>query len=164
MKMTRGSALFADLLMFALPLVAVLAQAPVTTGPSAKVAPGCALRIHLDGLRNSKGNVATVLFASADGWPENSGKAFRKGAAAVPAGQRQVTVTLENLPPGAYGVAAIHDENSNYKLDRNFLGIPKEGFGFANNPHVLLGPASFEQALVRVTCPATEITIQMQYK
>jgi uncharacterized protein (DUF2141 family) len=125
---------------------------------------GCTLRIHVDGLRNSTGDVGTTIFASPDGWPEDNNKAFRHGPTPIAPGQRQVTAVWANLPPGDYGVAAIHDENQNHKLDKNFIGIPKEGFGFANNPHVGLSAPRFNEALVRLTCPATEITIHMQYK
>jgi uncharacterized protein (DUF2141 family) len=125
---------------------------------------GCTLRIHVDGLRNSKGNIGTVVFTSADGWPDNTSKAFRVGPAPIDPGARQGTAVWNDLPPGDYGIAAIHDENSNAKLDKSFLGIPKEGFGFANNPHVGWGPAPFNAALVHVTCPETEIAIHIQYK
>ena len=42
--------------------------------------------------------------------------------------------------------------------------IPKEGFGFANNPHVNLTTPSFKEASVNVTCPVTEINVTLQYK
>jgi uncharacterized protein (DUF2141 family) len=58
----------------------------------------------------------------------------------------------------------IHDENRNAKLDRNLIGIPKEGFGFANNPHVGLSAPRFQAAIVHVQCPATDINIHLQYK
>ncbi len=74
------------------------------------------------------------------------------------------TVLWENLPPGDYGVAAIHDENRNAKLDRNLIGIPKEGFGFGNNPHVGLSAPPFQSAIVHVGCPVTETTIHLQYR
>ncbi len=125
---------------------------------------GCALRLHVDGLRNSNGVVGSVLFKSADGWPENISKAFRTGPTAIPKGQRSVTVVWENLPPGDYGVAAIHDENSNAKLDRNLFGIPKEGFGFANNPHVVFSAPAFRAAIVHLSCPSTDTDIHLQYK
>jgi uncharacterized protein (DUF2141 family) len=44
------------------------------------------------------------------------------------------------------------------------FGIPKEGFGFANNPHVALSAPAFKVALVHVLCPATETAIHLQYK
>tara|TARA_R110000744_G_scaffold111003_1_gene209135 strand:- start:11 stop:385 length:375 start_codon:yes stop_codon:yes gene_type:complete len=33
-----------------------------------------------------------------------------------------------------YAIFAFHDENENGKLDLNPLKMPKEGFGFSNNP------------------------------
>ncbi|MGA8088188.1 MAG: DUF2141 domain-containing protein [Terracidiphilus sp.] len=125
---------------------------------------GCTLRIHVDGLRNSTGVVGAAIFKSASGWPEDMEKAFRHWPTPIAAGARQATAVTDNLPQGDYGVVAIHDENKNHKLDRNFIGIPKEGFGFANHPHVGLSAPSFAAAIVHVTCPATEITIHMIYK
>jgi uncharacterized protein (DUF2141 family) len=126
--------------------------------------PGCTLRIHVDGLRNSKGNIGTIVFASPAGWPEDRSRAFRVGPAPIDPGRRQGTAVWKDIPPGNYAVAAIHDENSNHKLDRNLIGIPKEGFGFANNPHVGWSAPPFDAAVVHVACPVTEIAIHMQYK
>ena len=125
---------------------------------------GCTLRIHVDGLRNSIGVVGSVIFRTSDGWPEDTKKAYRHGPTPIAPGERQATVVWEHLPPGDYGVAAIHDENRNAKLDRNIIGIPKEGFGFANNPHVGLSAPAFNLAVVHVQCPATETTIHLQYR
>lgn len=125
---------------------------------------GCTLRIHVDGFRNTKGNLGTVVFTSSAGWPENLSKSFRHGPAPIDKATMTATAVWSELPPGNYAVAAIHDENSNHKLDRNFLGIPKEGFGFANNPKVLLTAPSFQAAKVHVGCPETDITIHLQYK
>jgi len=132
--------------------------------PAANAEPGCTLRIQVDGLRNSNGVVGSVVFNSPEGWPEDPKKAYRRGPTPIPAGQRQATVVWEHLPPGDYGVAAIHDENRDAKLDRNLFGIPKEGFGFANNPHVSLSAPPFRAAVVHVHCPVTETTIHLQYK
>jgi uncharacterized protein (DUF2141 family) len=131
---------------------------------SAAASSACTLRIHVDGLRNSKGVVGSVIFKSPDGWPEDTTRSFRHGPTPIPARERQVVVVWNNLPPGDYGVAAIHDENSNARLDRNFIGIPKEGFGFANNPHVGLSAPPFAAAVVHVQCPSTETSIHLQYK
>ena len=127
-------------------------------------APGCTLRIHVDGLRNSNGVVGSVLFTSPQGWPEDPKRAFRRGPTPIPPGERQAIVVWEHLPPGNYGVAAIHDENRNARLDRNFIGIPKEGFGFANNPRVGLSAPPFRAAVVHVACPVTDTAIHLQYR
>jgi uncharacterized protein (DUF2141 family) len=145
-------------------LPAMLTFVPPATCAAQQATQSCTLRIHVDGLRNSTGVVGTTLFTSPDGWPEDNNKAFRHGPTPIPAGQREVIAVWENLPPGDYGVAVIHDENKNHKLDKNFVGWPKEGFGFANNPHVGLSAPPFKDALAHVTCPSTDITIHMQYK
>jgi uncharacterized protein (DUF2141 family) len=36
------------------------------------------------------------------------------------------------LEPGIYGASLLDDANDNGKMDYNFIGIPKEGFGFSN--------------------------------
>ncbi|MGA8728130.1 MAG: DUF2141 domain-containing protein [Terracidiphilus sp.] len=139
--------------------------APASAGPQvAPPAQECTLRIHVDGLRNSIGVVGTAIYASAEGWPEDIGKSFRHGPTPIAQGERKATVVWENLPPGDYGVVAIHDENKNHKLDRNMFGWPKEGFGFANNPHVGLSAPGFRQAIVHVACPITETSIHIIYK
>ena len=154
-------------------LIAALSVAAITnsteglTSPQATDSGGttqkCTLRIHVNGLRNSKGVVGTVIFSSPDGWPEDTSKSVHHWPTEIPPGKRDATPTWD-LPPGDYGVAVIHDENRNRKLDRNFLGIPKEGFGFANNPHVGLSAPPFNAAIVHVTCPVTEIDIHLIYK
>lgn len=142
-------------------LLALAAFAAAAQQPSAPHT--CTLRIHVDGFRNTKGNLGTIVFASPDGWPEDENKCLRHGPAPIDKSTRTATAEWQ-LPPGNYAVAAIHDENSNHKLDRNFLGIPKEGFGFANNPHVLFSAPPFQAAVVHVACPATDITIHLIYK
>jgi len=57
-----------------------------------------------------------------------------------------VTV-IENIKPGKYAFKFIHDENMNDKLDTNWMGIPKEGFGFSNNPSMTFGPPSFDKTV-----------------
>lgn len=53
--------------------------------------------------------------------------------------------TFENIPNGTYAIALFCDENKNGCLDTNFVGIPKEAYGFSNNPKVF-GKPSFDDA------------------
>jgi uncharacterized protein (DUF2141 family) len=136
----------------------VLAQSPVASTASGN----CTLVVHVTGFRNQKGDAGGSLFASPNGWPEDNSKAFTH--AGFPIEGDHATLTFSHVPLGRYAIAVLHDENSNHKLDRNFLHIPKEGFGFANNPHVGLSPPKWEDAAVNVTCPVTEINIHLIYK
>jgi uncharacterized protein (DUF2141 family) len=122
----------------------------------------CTLVIHATGFRNQKGVAGGTVFTSPNGWPEDNDKSYAHGQ--FPITGDHATLTFGHLPPGRYAVAVLHDENMNHKLDRNFLHVPKEGFGFANNPRVGLSAPKWEDAAVNVTCPVTEINIRLIYK
>ena len=51
------------------------------------------------------------------------------------------------LPAGSYAVSVLHDENSDGKMDFNWIGVPTKGYGFSNDAKaVLLAPPSFHAA------------------
>jgi uncharacterized protein (DUF2141 family) len=67
-----------------------------------------------------------------------------------------------DIPPGAYALSAIHDENGNGRLDTS-LGIPREGFGFSNNPHIWFGPPSFAAARFLLPAGGAALNVTMKY-
>jgi uncharacterized protein (DUF2141 family) len=121
----------------------------------------CKVSLHVDGFRNHDGRMGVIVFRNSEGWPEDLGKALFHDN--YPITGDHVTVEL-SLPEGRYAIAVLHDENSNHKLDRNFLGIPREGFGFTNNPKVRLTAPNFDTAAMGLSCPATEVSIHLIYK
>jgi uncharacterized protein (DUF2141 family) len=123
--------------------------------------PLCTLRVHVTGFRDNRGTAGGVVFSSAAGWPDDRTKAIVQGGFPIANKQAQ---EIFQVPPGRYGVVVIHDENSNMKLDRNFFGVPKEGFGFSNNPRVVVSAPSFQAASVAVRCPSTQVDIRLIYK
>ncbi|MHB1675179.1 MAG: DUF2141 domain-containing protein [Acidobacteriaceae bacterium] len=136
------------------------ASAPQPGSPTA-TASTCTLVIHAIGFRNEKGGAGGAVFSSSDGWPEDLNKAYHHGDFPIKDGKSTLTFPMV---PGKYGVVVIHDENLNHKMDRNIFGFPKEGYGFANNPHVGLTAPSVRTASVLVTCPLTETTIKIHYR
>lgn len=144
----------------------LLASAPMyaadEAAPHAALPAACSLAIHVSGFRNAKGMLGAELFTSSAGWPEDVSRAFRHQF--FPIHGLEATALFDHLPPGRYGVVVLHDENENQKLDRNLLQVPKEGFGFANNPHVLLMPPPLEKASIPVTCPVTTTEVKLIYK
>jgi uncharacterized protein (DUF2141 family) len=75
---------------------------------------------------------------------------------------RACILVFKDLPDGQYAVRFIHDENSNEKLDTNFIGIPKEGFGFSNDAFGRFGPKDFEEWLFPVAGD-TKISLSTRY-
>ena len=61
----------------------------------------------------------------------------------VTPGEAEGTIALKE---GTYTIAFYIDKNGNEKIDTNFLGVPKEQFGFSNDVMGRFGPPSFEAA------------------
>ncbi len=88
------------------------------------------VRVRITGLRNSAGTVGCRLYLSAKGFPQGSEDLIQKYVNA-PGGDARCS--FEDVKPGTYAVAVMHDENSNKKLDTNLFGKPTEGYGVSNN-------------------------------
>jgi hypothetical protein len=58
-------------------------------------------------------------------------------------------------------VAVFHDENMNGQLDKNMFGIPKEGYGFSNNPKKSIGPPKFADAKFQLDQPEKVFEIKL---
>ncbi|MDX9848633.1 MAG: DUF2141 domain-containing protein [Tenuifilaceae bacterium] len=96
------------------------------------------LTIEIHGLNNNNGHVLLEL--------SNAKEAVVAGRTRNISNNRCIIV-IDSLKPGMYSFKFFHDENKNEKLDTNWLGIPKEGFGFSNNPSMNFGPPSFEKTI-----------------
>ena len=75
---------------------------------------------------------------------------------AVEAGRAEGVIELRE---GTYAIGFYIDKNQNEKIDTNFLGIPKEQFGFSNDVMGKFGPPSFEAASF-VHKDETELTMR----
>ena len=116
--------------------------------------------VEISDINDSKGLMSIGLYSNENGFPDK-GKEY-KGKDVEVTGQTLV-YTFKDVPVGTYAIAIIHDTNSNGKLDKNFLGIPKEGYAFSNNVFGILGlPPSFKDASFKLTGNET-IKIKMEY-
>ncbi|RKD90857.1 DUF2141 domain-containing protein [Mangrovibacterium diazotrophicum] len=70
--------------------------------------------------------------------------------------------TIDDLPQGEYAMIIFHDKNSNKDLDRSFLGIPKEGYGFSNNIKPHLSAPDFRDCCFSLV-KDTKIEIELLY-
>ncbi len=138
-------------------LGAVLTVA-ISPAPKARAGIGT-IEAHIVKLRSNHGQVICTLFTPADGFPDQS----RKGMTmAVPIANRQATCSFKNVRYGNYAIVAFHDENHDGEFNQNWLGMPKEGFGFSDNPGTLRKPA-FNDAKFKVGQPVVQVTIKLNY-
>lgn len=71
----------------------------------------------------------------------------------------KVKVTFKNVQPGEYAIMALHDANSNGKMDFQENGMPKEAYGTSNNP-MFFGPPNYEEAKFKVSDKDLEMNIR----
>ena len=76
--------------------------------------------------------------------------------------EKNFKVIFKNIPNGVYAISLYHDTNENKKLDKNFFGIPQEGYGFSNNIRPKFRSANFEESKFNLNSDKT-ITIKIGY-
>jgi uncharacterized protein (DUF2141 family) len=118
------------------------------------------IEVLVDGVRSADGVIGVALFNAKKGFPDN--KAMAIEGRSVPAGSR-CKVIFENVPYGVYAVSVMHDENGNGRMDKGFLGIPKEGFGVSNNPEIKMGPPTFSESRFDLNSKVLMLNIEMKY-
>jgi uncharacterized protein (DUF2141 family) len=131
--------------------------------PSHAAAPtDAALRIEISGLRNTRGDAGCLLFNSADGYPESHPKAYREQHARIEQGA--AVCEFKDIAPGTYAAIVWHDENLNGRMDKNFLGLPQEGYVATNNVRPAMSAPKFKDASFAVTAGTpTSLAVQIGY-
>lgn len=105
------------------------------------------------------GKVQIGLFVSR-GFPE-PGKEIQGASIDVKA--TSASCIFKNVPAGKYAVGVFQDENKDGRLNKNFLGIPKERYGFSQNKYSMFGPPAFEDVSFRLKNGET-ITLTINLK
>lgn len=116
------------------------------------------IKVVVYGLRNNNGQVGIRIFDKSDGFPSEREKAMKE--VFVKPVNGEANFEIPNWLFGTYAIGSIHDENANKEFDKNFIGIPKEGFGTSNNPKIIFGPPPFKQA--SFTLNQTEMTLKIK--
>lgn len=119
------------------------------------------IHVGIDGLRTEKGQVICSLYSSAEGFPKNNRNAIAHSRSMI--ANRHSDCTFPGIQPGTYAISVFHDENSNDRLDTNFLGIPREGVGASNNAKGHFGPPSFHDASFSYLGGPLDLKIMITY-
>lgn len=119
------------------------------------------LIVTVTGARRVAGNITFTLYGS-----DPAAFLAHKGSIGltrVMLSTSQATACFAVPAPGNYAVAVYHDENNNHHFDRNFLGLPAEGYGFTNDPALRFGPPSFAAARIAVRPGDNRFVIRLRY-
>ncbi len=112
-------------------------------------------------VRSSDGLLTVELYDdNPEAFIKKAGRLKRVRVEAIE-GQTEMCFTAPG--PGRYAVVLYHDENANEKFDKNFLGIPTEGFGVSNNPGFTFGPPSHEDSAFVMDGQPLRLVIEVTY-
>ena len=115
------------------------------------------LTINVKGFPSSKGEAYIAIYRATDDFPV-FGKQYKGKTTTISGNVSQVV--FSGIPSGSYAVAVYHDKNNNNVLDKNYLGIPTESYGFSNNVRRTFSAPSFEEASFKVGANKTiQITL-----
>jgi uncharacterized protein (DUF2141 family) len=115
---------------------------------------GQTITVTIDNVLNNKGQVIFALHDNASFMKSNG---LQSGASEIKDGK--ATITFTNVTPGTYAIIALHDENSNQRMDFEPNGMPKEAFGLSTNP-MSYGPPQFHDAKFEVTHKDLDLNIR----
>jgi uncharacterized protein (DUF2141 family) len=118
------------------------------------------LWIEVEGLRNERGVVQLALFRTAEGYPQRVERAARTRTVS-PADARRVS--FDDLEPGVWALAVLHDENANGRLDTNLFGIPAEGIGASREATRRMGEPRFDDASFVLDDDDLTIDVTLRY-
>ena len=113
-------------------------------------------------IKNSTGTIACALFESSEGFPKD----YLHSATnimSIKIRGKQASCDFQDIAPGTYALAVIHDENMNGKIDTNLVGIPTEGYGFSNDAKAMFSAPSFSAARFPYDGRTLDLTISLHY-
>lgn len=119
------------------------------------------LVVQIEGLKSQNGTLLLAIYNNKEDFPSNASKAYSKKVLKI--SNNVVQTELKNVPFGWYAIAVLHDENNNQSMDKNMIGIPKEGYGMSNNAHKSLGIPSWDDAKIRVENERCTARIRLKY-
>lgn len=127
--------------------------------------PGPALIVHIEGLKDRRGNLKLEVYPSNDEdflQDDNilimQHKTFRRVEVPVPSGEPDLCVRIPG--PGAYSVSVLHDRDANRKF-----GLSVDGIGFTGNPRLGMHKPKADKTRVVVTGNGvSRTTVVMNYR
>jgi len=115
--------------------------------------------LEVSSFKNTRGNLNCRLFIKPSDFPDGEGILSVR----VPIAGPNTSCTFSNVEPGTYAVAVVHDENSDGKLDKNFVGVPSEGYGVSNNKTYALSAPKWDESIFTIA-PSESKTLQVKLR
>lgn len=105
------------------------------------------LTVKVTNIEDVKGEILIALYNKEEGYLDEKSSV---GKAVVSVKKSVAVYTFKNLKKGKYSVALMQDLDGDRKMDKNFMGIPQEPYGFSKNPKITFSAPSFEDCAVKL--------------
>ncbi len=120
----------------------------------------CTLTVIIKNIEKAEGKIEVGLYDGPKHWLKETGQYFEDIIDCTSA--PTMTYVIENVAYGTYGFSLYHDENSNGKMDFRNWWIPKEPYGFSNNPRAKWSKPSFKTCSFKVDSSTKTIEVDLQ--
>ena len=109
------------------------------------------LKVNISNIDQEKGDLYLAIFSKESSFPKESAKALMVKSFPLTKEMHEMTITIAKNPNWEEIAFAIFlDQDKNKTLSKNILGIPKEPFGFSNNPRLITGPPNFDDCKITI--------------
>ena len=116
--------------------------ASISCAQIANALPTQTLTVVVNGIEHQKGQICIGVYSKAQGFPSTTSGLAQSACTKITG--KTLKQQFFGLKPGTYAVAIVDDQNGDRKLNKDFFGIPTEGFGISNNPTVSVQTGSPE--------------------
>ena len=109
------------------------------------------LKLNVSNIESS-GNLMIAVWSNSDSWDNNmtnsSGQRVGFDYGFKEKVQKGNFSTTINLPKGVYLISILLDKNLNNILDKNFIGIPVEQYGFSSKEKIRFRKPKFDEGSI----------------
>jgi len=120
----------------------------------------CDIEIEIIGFKSSEGQLMISINRGPEGWPEEN---FIEQRFIPEFSSPNFTVVFEDMPYGNYAVGVLHDKDEDGEMTKNFIGMPKESFGFTKDYKVVFRAPKYEEANFEANSSKVSLKINLQH-
>lgn len=105
------------------------------------------VEVEVVGIKKLEGNLRIGVYSTSN---EFASKKDIYDFRIVPVERNSLKVNIEIPVRGKFAIAMLHDINENEEMDFNWVGYPKEPYGFSNNPGIWYRVPTFDECAFEV--------------
>ena len=119
------------------------------------------IELIISNIRNKTGLIRIGLYESDKGFPDKPEVSFSLAKDTILSGKLTLLIPIKET--GSFAISILDDENKNGKMDYRFGIMPKEGFGFSNNPKISMKAPSFDETRFWYKGERLVVSVRMVY-